>query len=482
MTEQDRERRRRRGARGRRGAAVAALGLAALGALGAAAPAADTGDGGISLADAVARALARSPAVIAQEHAVAATEAKAAQAESAWLPRVSASAWYRVSGPVPELVFDTGIALPGASGPLTIRRELGTPHSAGVSATVGWRALDFGARDARIAAAEALARAARADGAARAAEIAFATRAAYLTARLDDEVVAVTGRALGAARADLETAENRRRTGLAGDLPAAAASSRVAELEARLADATESGVAAREALALLLGLPPGAPMTLSDDLGALAPVSAGDGAPGAAGLDETPTVARLRASEAALAEEDTARARSRLPTLDLFVQGAFQYPKTFVETDEAGVTWAAGVSLSWDAFDGGLVSAQREELAAKRAELAALADASREETARAVTQAAAQARTARAALAAGERQVAAAEVYVKAARGALAAGTGTDLEVRSAETALDQARLGLVRARFGAAMAEAQRLRALGVTAAPGRGGMDTTTTPESTP
>lgn len=448
-----------------RAAVAGALGLSALLAFGAAAPVgAEGAPGGVSatltLEEAVARALGRSPVVAAQGFAVAATEAKAAQAKSAWFPRVSTSAWYRASGPVPELALDTGFTLPGAAAPLTIRRELGSPHSAGVSATVGWRALDFGARDARIAAAEAMTRAARADGDARAAELAFAVRAAYLTAALDDELVAVTERALDRARADLKTAEDRRRVGLAGDLGVAASSSRVAELEARLAEARENGNAAREALALALGLPPGAPIVLADELTALAP---GEGPPGGGDVDATPALAGLRATAAALAEEDAARARSRLPTVDLFAQGAFQYPRTFIDTDEAGLTWAAGVTLAWDAFDGGLVSAQRDELAEKRAQLGALADASREETARALAQATAQGRSARAALAAGEKLVAAAETYVKAARGALAAGTGTDLEVRAAETALDQANLGLLRAHFAAAMAHAQRLRALGV-------------------
>lgn len=437
--------------------AARAIALLILTGSAAAAPPPTDASGALGIEDAVAQALAANPAIAAQKFALVAGQARVAQAESAWQPRVSTSAWYRVIAPVPELNFNTGITPPGAAGPLTIQRTLGTAQSAGVQAQVGWRALDFGARGARVEAAEALTRATRAEGDARAAEIAFAVRAAYLSAGLYEEVAAATARALESARADLKSAEDRHRAGLAGDVGVAASNARVAELEARLVDAGAAGEAARESLALLLGLPAHTPIALTEGLD---PPSLAQ--PGAAPADATPALAKLAATDAALAKEDTARARSRLPTVDLYVQGAYQYPQTFVQTDP-GFAWAAGVNLAWDAFDGGLVRAQRDEVAAKRAELAALRQASRDDTARAVADADAKARAARAAVAASARTIAAVEVHLRAARGALTGGTGTDLEVRGAETALDQAHLGRVRARFEAAMAEATRLRALGL-------------------
>ena len=428
-------------------------------------------EGGLTMAAAVARALGRSPALAAQRAAARAAGARADQAATGWLPRASAEAYYRYVGPVPALSLDTGLTLPGQSQPMTITRDLGTPHQAGVSARVGWRAWDFGARDARTAAARALARTAQAQGDARAAEIAFAVRAAYLGAAFTQDVAALTRASQETAAAQLRDARAKRGAGLASDLAVAGAETRLTELDARLADADAARDLAAETLALLVqgpdvgGTAGGSGVRLAQGLkqaGArlrdAVRAQAGAGSQG-----ETPTLEALARTERGLALQARAVARAAWPTLDLFAQLAFQFPKTFVETDQAGIAYAAGVSLKWDLFDGGVRAAQRRELGAQRAQVVAQRQAVDEELVRRRAEVASHARAARDALAAAARREKAAAVYVRVARAARASGAGTDLEVRGAEAALDMARLATARARFDVAMAYAQTLRVAGV-------------------
>jgi hypothetical protein len=92
--------------------------------------AADASPAALSVDAAVARALERHPALKAAAFAQAGAAARVEQAHTAWLPRVGVEAGYRYSGPVPELVVDTGITPPGATEPMVIRREAGTEHGA----------------------------------------------------------------------------------------------------------------------------------------------------------------------------------------------------------------------------------------------------------------------------------------------------------------------------------------------------------------
>ncbi|MCB9726881.1 MAG: TolC family protein [Deltaproteobacteria bacterium] len=410
----------------------------------------------LSIDQAVARALGRHPALAAAGHAEDAARARTRQARTAWLPRVSVEGAYRYQGPVPELSIDTGITLPGTSEPVSITREIGTAHVASASVTAGWRALDFGARAARVEAAAAMERAAAADGAERQAEVAQAVRLAYLGVALQDEVARVTEGALAVARDARDRAQSGLAAGLASKVGVAAARSRVAELESRLVAARQGRERGAETLRLLLGLSPGEPVVLSERLGELVPVEV-------AAPETTPVEARLDASQQALERQQQAVRRSALPTVDLYATGGYQYPRTFVETDRAGFVWAAGVKLSWEAFDGGLRARQRDELDARIAEVGSLREAAGEDTRRRLADAEAALRTARASGEAATAQVEAARVYLDAARGGQEAGTATTLEVQAAEEALEQAQLAEIKASFDAAVAQAERLRALGV-------------------
>ena len=417
----------------------------------------------------VAAVVARHPALAAKHTAARTAEIQADQAAHAWLPQVSADAWYRYAQPLPKLSIDTGLTLPGQTEPMKIDRELGSPHSAGAQVTVGWRAWDFGARDAMARAARASARATDAEADAQAADIAFAARASYLAALFFDDLVAATDRALATAQASRDLAQKREDVGLGAKVQIAAGDARLADLQARRDEAAANAAQARATLRVLLGLPAGAPLTLTDTLDGLA--RAASPAPAAVVHLELqapthPLLRRLDAADRAVAAQGDAVTATRWPTIDLFARGGYQYPVTFVE-DEAGFFGAAGVQLTWKLWDGGITGLREDEIASRRLELRQLAEAAAEEIHRQELEATAKVTTAAASVTVADRRVAAAEVYLTAAHGGFSGGLATALDVQQAETQLDQARLSLVKARFDAAMAHAQALRAAGSTGTP---------------
>jgi outer membrane protein TolC len=247
---------------------------------------------------------------------------------------------------------------------------------------------------------------------------------------------------------------------------------RVAELQARLTRARQERARALVTLRLLLGLDRRASLQLTDSLQRLASAggSAGsDGTPGGAlavgePREGHPTRRRLdalkRATEARLSE----KWRSYWPTLDVVGNVRYQYPKNYFEI-EGGLFYMAGIRLTWNVFDGDLLRRQRAELRAKVRQVESLRQAADQDVRRKLADAAAKRRMAAASAAAARRTRRAAQVYLKAARVSRKAGTGTALEERKAEEALDKAQLAEVKAWFESALARAQQLRAQGVAA-----------------
>jgi|GEM_PF-2749731 len=434
-----------------------------------AAPAPEPAVGPPGSVDAIVHAVvARHPALAAKRTAADTARIQASQADHAWYPQLSADAWYRYSQPLPQLSIDTGLTLPGQTEPVKIDRELGSPHSAGAQVTVGWRAWDNGARTALARAARAGARASLAEADQQAAELAYGARAAYLAALFFDDVVAATDRALNTARASRDQAQKKVDVGLGAKVQVAAGDARLADLQARRDEAAANAAQARDTLRVLLGLPEDAPLELSDTLETL--TAPADAPPDIPRLElrasDHPLLRRLDAAESAVDAQGDAVSAGRWPTIDLFARGGYQYPVTFVEEDP-GFFAVAGVSLTWKLWDGGITGLREDEIASRRRELELTADAAREDIRRQEIEADAKAETATANLAAAERRIAAAQVYLDAARGGLSGGLATALDVQQAEDQLDAARLSLVKARFDAAMAHAQALRAAGSTGTP---------------
>ena len=421
----------------------------------------------LSVEEAVRRAIDRHPGIASSADSAAAALETVGQAESAYWPRLTLTSSYRYSGPTPELVIDTGVVVPGQTEPLVFENELGTPHNAQVGLQVGWRVFDWGARSAMVDAARASVAATSAEGESRAVEIAYAVRANYMAAQFYEEIVGITERALATANQYLLDRETRLVVGVGREVEVAAAAARVAELEARLVDAQGQQELARNTLELLMGSAGGAVLKLTDGLEMMQTRTVvGDPA-------ASPQLSGLTALGEALDSQADATARSFWPTLDVGANAAYQFPETFVNTEEAGLAYSVGAILTWELFDGFQRRHREAELrnrvdATDNARAALL-----EELERSQIDAELRRNAARARADAAQRQLEAAEAYLRAATSALDSGAGTALDVLEAEGAIDAAHLSVLQARFIYAMATADLMRALGISSEAGPSASD---------
>ncbi|GAO04064.1 outer membrane efflux protein [Anaeromyxobacter sp. PSR-1] len=163
--------------------------------------------------------------------------------------------------------------------------------------------------------------------------------------------------------------------------------------------------------------------------------------------------------EAAGASRRAATARY-LPTLGAFGQARWSSVAGFSGREES---WAAGLSLEWELFDGGAREAGRREAGARLAEAeatrASLALQARDEVRRARLDLA----SARANRAKAEEQVTLARENQRLVEVAFRAGQATSLEATDANVALATAELGAVNEGLAADLAALRLLRAAGM-------------------
>jgi outer membrane protein TolC len=274
-----------------------------------------------------------------------------------------------------------------------------------------------------------------------------------------------TARSLETARRQLADHEARLEAGVGSDLDVASAAARVAELEARQVEVQMQRSAALDTLRLLLGLPESEPLELVDDFDAI------DAALASPPALEHPALESLAAQSEALEHHAEAVGRTFWPHLDVFASVAYQFPRTFVETDQAGIVYAAGAALTWDLFDGSQRESQEAQLRSQSSATRQAREAGREELLRARLDAQSRMESADARLEAAGRQLASARTYLEVAQTAHRAGAGTALDVLTAEGAVDRARLAAAGARLERALARADLLRAMGVAATDGESG-----------
>ncbi|MFH2005771.1 MAG: TolC family protein [bacterium] len=410
----------------------------------------------LSQEQAARHAVARHPLVKAAGHATAGAKARVEMAKTGWLPRARIEGGYMLMGPVQRLHMELDPGIPGID-PIVIDNQLGSLHNASVGLTLAWRAVDFGARDVLASAAQAAAAASKAEGRERAAKIAYAARAAYLATLFFEELAKVTQRSLNVALAEQREQRLRKKAGVGDDLSLARADIRIAELQSRVTRARLERARALVNLRLLLGLKSSTTLRLTDSLKAL-----GSAPLPAAQPKRHPTRMKLAALQRATRLEVKRLGRTWWPTIDVIGQLKYQYPKNYFENDRAGLFYSVGVMVTWNVFDGDLIRRQRMEARAKVSEVRSLTRAADEEISRTLVDAGAHVRIAASSVRSAKQTLEAADVYLRAARVSVKAGTGTALELRKAEEAVDQARLGEIKAYFDGALARAARLLALG--------------------
>ena len=154
--------------------------------------------------------------------------------------------------------------------------------------------------------------------------------------------------------------------------------------------------------------------------------------------------------------------RTFWPTLNIMARADYEYPHAF--RLEWGPLVQGGVNLSWDIFDGGLRRAQVAEARASARGIAEQGAATEQSLRRKLIDIEARTRTAEADLLSARETLGQQEIYLRVARAALAAGTGTQLDVHNAQLGLDRARMDLQQALLNKALARAEGLMVHGIT------------------
>lgn len=286
---------------------------------------------------------------------------------------------------------------------------------------------------------------------------------AYYGAVLAAERVNTLQAAASAAHSHVAQAEAMVRQGLVTKSDALLASVRAGDIDAQLAEAEGGAATARRQLAVLLG---GDGADLPADLATPERLPSSDViratvASDTATLPAQPRADLRAASEgAAAARSDALRARSAyLPRLNSFARYDWNSP----HTPYAGRrNWTAGVMVSWSPFAGASELADVQATSGRASAAEAQADAARanarleaEQTRTALTVALTR-------LGIAERAVTQSAEAHRIVGRKYEGGLATVTELLDAQAAETQSALALSQARWGAIVAAAERLRALG--------------------
>ncbi|MBK8013010.1 MAG: TolC family protein [Deltaproteobacteria bacterium] len=403
---------------------------------------------GLSIDEAVGKAIERAHELRARTESEAVARAKTDEIQSAWWPRAEVGGTYLARWPVQTLP----ISLPAQLG-LPPIPEVDDVHHVQLSAKLRWLLFDLG-RGPRADATEAQLAAEIATTKLSASELAFYVRSTFLLGILARDLKDIARESLRVAREELRTATVKAAVGTGSELAVAQARVRVAQLEAEDQRAEIDLARRRTTLASLLGdeaLPP-----LQGDLEALAAPTP-DAPPSP---DTQPEVERLAYARAAALNLGVAERRTFFPTVALQAEATLAYPRGF-ELKLAPI-YAFGAVLSWPIFDGFARSAREAQATHQAAALAAMSEATKERLRRGALDLDERSRAADAGLAAARQIATQTEIYLRIARAGLEAGTATNLDVHTAELGLDQARVAIQRAWFEKALIQAERLRLYG--------------------
>jgi outer membrane protein len=382
-------------------------------------------------------------------------------AQAAQRPQLDLSAGYTRQSDVPELT----LTLPGL-GPRTIFPNL--PDVWRTRAALSAPLWTAGRLERAVDAADALRRAAEADVETGQADLEYETAVTYwalLTARASERVL---GQALAAYDQHVRDARARHDVGMAArnEVLAVEVERERAELQ-RLRARTSADVAEADLLRLV-GLDPGTRLEPGDPVEAQ-PQRADPAALAQAALEARAELRALRArvsSAEALVAVQRAAGRPQAQAgaaYDLARPNARVLPLR----DEWKGTWNVGVSVTWNAFDGGRVSAAVAQARAQAEALRRQLEDAERRVRLDVTERALELHHAQAALEVAARARVAAEENARVAADRYREGVGSSSDLLDAESALLRAGLDHTAAAAGVRTAEAGLRRAQGGSGAP---------------
>jgi outer membrane protein len=408
----------------------------------------------ITLDDAVQSAREHQPQLRQARANSAAAGARAREAFAPLLPQVSVSAGY-------QRTTANAITRPGsASIPArTTGSTFDTFNSLFDNISASQLLFDFGAQPNRWRAAKALAEAQEATERATALQVDYTVRAAFFDARANRALVQVARETLANMQKHLEQTQGFVEAGTRAEIDL---------IQARLDTAN-----ARVALITADNTYQTSKLTLNAAMGVIGPTDYE-----IADTQLSPVAGEDAALEALL--EEAHRTRPELQSLEDQVRSQQltvraiegQYGPSLAATlgftqggtrvDRLGWNAAAGLSLTWSLFQGGLTRAQVSEAQANVIGMAAQLDLMRQQVQSDVDGARLALRAAKESLSATREALVNARERLRLAEERYAVGVGSAIELGDAQVALTQASAQAVQADDRLATARAQLLRALG--------------------
>ncbi|HLA24297.1 MAG TPA: TolC family protein [bacterium] len=366
-----------------------------------------------TIQQAVATALEQNPQVKVAANAVRSAEARLTAARAALSPTASASVGASISG-----------------------SDASTSSSGQARVGASYAVYDSGVREAQIRQAEAQAESSRQALAATQASVAVETGTAFMSIVTAEAVVAVREQALEQARTQLRAAEAGVRAGTVPQADVVRAQSQVATAEFNLIDARGTVDTRRSALLVLLNLPAGSAIRVTQ--------------PGAVPAME---ISAAQAADAALRRPEVKQAEANVRAAEAGLQATVAQGGVSVSVDAGygvsiastgnGGSWSTGISASVPLFDGGRRAAEVEAARASVESAAVQLAQTRLQMQHQAQQALTQFTTSIARAAAAEKAALAARESFRAAEGRYTAGVGTVVEVETARTELVTAEVSL---------------------------------------
>ena len=416
----------------------------------------------LSLAEAEAAALHNQPSLTEARGQLEAAEGKVEQARAPYLPQVLGTGIYKRTTanftPTPGLTQSPGSTTNPLNNPPPVSWDPRFNYYQLVG-TATQLIYDFGLTSNRWRAADASRDAAR-DGE-RTAEVQalFNVRRAFFQARAQHDLVAVAEETVRNQEKHVEQTRAFVRTGIQPDINLATVLTALANAKVQLVTAQNNDAVAMAQLAQAMGAPASGSYVIADD--DFRAIAGEDGPPG-------PLVDRAFRTRPELANLVNQRRAQEL-TVEATRGGYGPALSGVANVTETGSTvsspvpnWYAGVSLSWNIFQGGLTRGQVREANGTLQNLNGQEQAERLQVQVDVEQARLAVQAAKATIGAAGEALTNARDQLTLAEGRYEHGLGSAVELGDAQVAYTSAEAQVVQAKFGLASARAQLLAALG--------------------
>ena len=407
----------------------------------------------ITLQEAERLATERQPQIRAARAGTQAAEARADEARSGLLPQLSGTASYQRS--TANIIPRPGFATTST----TRSNDFTTFDFFSANLSLNQLIWDFGQTTGRWRAAQAGAEATADTERSTAQQVLFQVRSAFFTSRADKELVGVARENLDNQRKHLEQIEGFVEAGTRPQIDLSSARAATANAQVQLTTAENNYITSKALLNQAMGVAGPLDYEVSDD--ALPPVPGEDADPAVLlqqAIAARPDIASLE--QQVHVQQLTLRSvrGSYWPSLG----GSVGFTQGGTRIDDLGWNLSAGVTLTWNLFQGGLTSAQVRESEANIANAVAQLDALRQQVNVDVEQARLAIRAGKATLVSAQKALVSARDVLAQAEARYQNGAGSVIELGDAQVAAAQAGAQVVQAEFQLAAARAQLLRALG--------------------